>query len=127
MTDASSPGKKKRKFNKAWLHEHVNDPYVQEAQRRGYRSRAAFKLIELAERDKLLRPGMVGAALGPAPGSGSEVLRERLGPAARILAIDLLPMDPIAGVTFIQADFREDDGLKAVEAARARAPRAVLI
>jgi 23S rRNA (uridine2552-2'-O)-methyltransferase len=122
MTTPLNPAKKKRKFNKAWLHEHVNDPYVQEAQRRGYRSRAAFKLIELAERDKLLRPGMVVVDLGAAPGSWSQVLRERLGPAARILAIDLLPMDPIAGVTFIQADFREDDGLMAVEAALAGAP-----
>src|SRR4030095_2001363 len=111
MTDASSPGKKKRKFNKAWIHEHVNDPYVQEAQRRGYRSRAAFKLIELAGRDKLLRPGMVVVDLGASPGSWSQVLRERLGPGARILALDLLPMDPIAGVTFGQGDFREDGGL----------------
>src|SRR5260221_7271712 len=113
MTDSPNPAKKKRKFNKAWMHEHVNDPYVQEAQRRGYRSRAAFKLIELAERDKLLRPGMIVVDLGSAPGSWSQVLRERLGPGARILAVDLLPMDPIAGVTFIQADFLEDDGLKA--------------
>jgi 23S rRNA (uridine2552-2'-O)-methyltransferase len=115
MTDSPNPAKKKHRFNKAWLHDHVNDPYVQEAQRRGYRSRAAFKLIELAERDKLLRAGMTVVDLGAAPGSWSQVLRERLGPASRIVAIDLLPMDPLAGVTFVQTDFRADDGLKAVE------------
>src|SRR6185436_2381791 len=115
MTNPLPPAKKKRKLGKAWMHEHVNDPYVQEAQRRGYRSRAEFKLIELAERDKLLRPGMTVVDLGAAPGSWSQVLRERLGPTGRILAIDLLPMDPIGGVMCIQADFREDDGLMAVE------------
>ena len=117
MTNPLPPAKKKRKLVKAWMHEHVNDPYVQEAQRRGYRSRAAFKLIELAERDKLLRPGMTVVDLGAAPGSWSQVLRERLGPTGRILAIDLLPMDPIAGVMCIQADFREDGGLAMVEQA----------
>ena len=115
MTSPLNPSKKKHKFTKSWMNEHLNDPYVQEAQRRGYRSRAAFKLIEIAERDKLLRPGMTVVDLGAAPGSWSQVLRERLGPGSRILAIDLLPMDPVAGVTFIQADFRDDAGLAAVE------------
>jgi 23S rRNA (uridine2552-2'-O)-methyltransferase len=115
MANPLNPTKKKNRFGKAWMQEHVNDPYVQEAQRRGYRSRAAFKLIELAERDKLLRPGMTVVDLGAAPGSWSQVLRERLGPAARIVAIDVLPMDPVAGVTFVQADFRDDEGLQAVE------------
>src|SRR4030095_16979620 len=115
MTDASSPGKKKRKFNKTWMHEHVNDPYVQEAQRRGYRSRAAFKLLELDAKDRLLRPGMTVVDLGAAPGSWAQVLRERVGGAGRIVAVDLLPMDPVPGVTAIQADFREDEGLAAVE------------
>jgi 23S rRNA (uridine2552-2'-O)-methyltransferase len=112
-----SPSGKKNKFVKAWMHEHVNDPYVLEAKRRGYRSRAAFKLIELAERDKLLRPGMTVVDLGAAPGSWSQVLRERVGPAGKIVAIDLLPMDGIAGVTFIQGDFREDEGLARLKAA----------
>ncbi|MFO1415585.1 MAG: RlmE family RNA methyltransferase [Burkholderiales bacterium] len=112
-----NPSKKKHRFGKAWMHEHVHDHYVQEAQRRGYRSRAAFKLLDLDERDKLLRPGLVAVDLGAAPGSWSQVLRERLGPAGRIVAIDLLPMDPIAGVTSVQGDFREDEGLAAVEAA----------
>jgi 23S rRNA (uridine2552-2'-O)-methyltransferase len=108
---------KKNKFVKAWMAEHVNDPWVKEATRRGYRSRAAFKLIELAERDKLFRPGMRVADLGAAPGSWAQVLHERLGPDAAIVAIDLLPMIPVAGVTFVQADFREDDGLAALEKA----------
>lgn len=99
------------------MHDHVNDPYVKEAQRRGYRSRAAFKLIELAEKDRLFRPGIVAVDLGSAPGSWSQVLRERLGPSARIVAVDVLPMDPVAGVTFVQADFSTDEGLAAVEKA----------
>jgi 23S rRNA (uridine2552-2'-O)-methyltransferase len=110
-----NPDKKKHRFGKAWMHEHLNDPYVQEAQRRGYRSRAAFKLLDLDARDKLLRPGLVAVDLGAAPGSWTQVLRERLGPTGRIVAIDLLPMDPVAGVTVVQGDFREDDGLAAVE------------
>src|SRR5271156_2353824 len=95
------PAGKKHKFGKAWMHEHVSDHWVQEARRRGYRSRAAFKLIELAAKDRLLRPGMTVLDLGAAPGSWCQVLRERLGPAARIVAVDVLPMDPLAGVNFI--------------------------
>jgi 23S rRNA (uridine2552-2'-O)-methyltransferase len=109
-----NPAGKKHKFNKAWMHEHVSDHFVQEAQRLGYRSRAAFKLIELADKDKLLRPGMTVVDLGAAPGSWCQVLREKLGSSGRIVAIDLLPMDGIAGVDFIQGDFREDAGLSAL-------------
>jgi len=108
---------KKHKFVKAWMAEHVNDPWVKEAVRLGYRSRAAFKLLELAEKDKLFRPGIAAVDLGAAPGSWSQVLRERLGPRATIVAIDLLPVDPIPGVTFVEADFREDEGLAALESA----------
>ena len=108
---------KKHKFVKAWMAEHVNDPWVKEAVRLGYRSRAAFKLLELAEKDKLFGPGIAAADLGAAPGSWSQVLRERLGPRARIVAIDILPMEPIPGVNFVQADFRTDEGLAALEAA----------
>jgi len=97
--------------------EHVNDPWVKEATRLGYRSRAAFKLLELGEKDKLFRPGMRVAELGAAPGSWTQVLRQRLGPKAAIVAIDLLPMEPVAGVTFVQADFREDEGLAQLESA----------
>jgi len=122
MANPLNPAGKKHRFGKAWMHEHVNDPYVQEAQRRGYRSRAAFKLIELDARDKLLRPGMSVVDLGAAPGSWSQVLRERVGPGGRIVAIDVLPMDPVAGVDFVQADFREDEGLSAVEQAIGNAP-----
>jgi len=112
-----NPTGKKHRFGKAWMHEHVNDHYVQEAQRRGYRSRAAFKLLELDARDKLLRPGLTVVDLGAAPGSWSQVLREKVGGSGTLVAIDLLPMDPVAGVAFVQADFREDEGLAAVAAA----------
>src|SRR5262245_338910 len=108
---------KKNKFVKAWINEHVNDPWVKEAPRLGYRSRAAFKLIELSAKDKLIRPGMRIADLGAAPGSWTQVLREQAGRSASIVAIDLLPMAPIPGVDFIQADFREEEGLKGLESA----------
>ena len=108
---------KKHKFVKAWVQEHVNDHWVKEATRLGYRSRAAFKLLELAEKDRLLWPGMSVVDLGSAPGSWAQVLHEKLGAKARIVAIDLLPMDAIRGVAFIRGDFREPEGLAAVEAA----------
>ncbi len=112
-----NPAGKKHRFNKGWMNDHVHDHYVTEAQRLGYRSRAAFKLLELAEKDRLFRPGMTVVDLGAAPGSWCQVLREKLGPAARIVAIDLLPMDGLAGVTFLQADFREDEGIAQLTAA----------
>ena len=115
MAGPLNPGGKKHRFGKAWMQEHVHDHYVKEAQRRGYRSRAAFKLLELDAKDKLLRPGMTVVDLGAAPGSWTQVLRERVGPTGRIVAVDLLPMVPVAGVAFVQADFREDEGLAAVE------------
>ena len=110
---------RKHKFVKAWVQEHVTDHWVKEATRLGYRSRAAFKLLELAEKDKLLRPGLRVVDLGAAPGSWTQVLREKLGARAEIIAVDVLPMDPLRGVVFIQADFREDEGLAAVESALA--------
>jgi 23S rRNA (uridine2552-2'-O)-methyltransferase len=112
-----SPTGKKNRHDKAWMMQHVNDHWVHEAQRLGYRSRAAFKLSELADKDKLFRPGMAAVDLGSAPGSWSQLLHERLGRAARIVALDLAPMDPIAGVTFLQADFREPEGLDALAGA----------
>ena len=112
-----NPAGKKHRFRKAWMHEHVSDHWVQEAQRQGYRSRAAFKLIELATRDKLLRPGMTVVDLGAAPGSWCQVLRGRLGPLGRIVAVDLMPMEPIAGVFFVRGDFGDPATLEAVEAA----------
>ena len=105
---------KKHKFVKAWMNEHVNDHWVKEATRRGYRSRAAFKLMELAERDKLLRPGMSAVDLGSAPGSWSQVLREKLGRQGTIVALDLLEMEPLPGVRFVKGDFREDGVLAAL-------------
>lgn len=117
MTRPLNPSGKKHRFGKAWMHEHVSDPYVQEAKRRGYRSRAAFKLLELGAKDRLFRPGSRAVDLGCAPGSWSQVLAEKLGPQAAIVAIDVLPMDPVRGVTFVQADFATEEGLAAVERA----------
>ncbi|MCM5569782.1 RlmE family RNA methyltransferase [Burkholderiaceae bacterium FT117] len=116
---------KKRKVDRAWLAQHINDPYVKLAQKHQYRSRAAFKLIEILDQDKLLRRGMTVVDLGSAPGAWSQVLRERLArPAAdgggidgRIVALDLLPMEPIESVEFIQGDFRDDAVLARLEAA----------
>jgi 23S rRNA (uridine2552-2'-O)-methyltransferase len=110
----------KNKFNKAWLAQHLSDPYVKLAQQRGYRSRAAFKLIEIDEQDKLIRPGMTIVDLGAAPGAWSQVLRERLvGPGGvlrgRIVALDILPMEPVADVEFLQGDFRETEVLERLE------------
>lgn len=107
-------GKKKHRSNADWIRRHVTDPYVQEATRKGYRSRAAFKLVEIDGRDKLLRPGAIVVDLGAAPGSWAQVVRERLVGRngeirGRILALDLLPMEPIDGVEFIQGDFREEE------------------
>jgi len=110
----------KNKFSKDWIHQHINDPYVKLAQQKGYRARAAFKLIEILDTEKLMRRGDLVIDLGSAPGSWSQVARERLaGPGGivdgRIIALDLLPMEPVAGVEFIQGDFREDEVLKQLE------------
>lgn len=110
----------KKKFNKEWIQQHINDPYVKMAQQKGYRARAAFKLIEILDTEKLLRKGDVVVDLGAAPGSWSQVARERLvGPGGvmqgRVLALDILPMEPIAGVEFLQGDFREDEVLARLE------------
>jgi 23S rRNA (uridine2552-2'-O)-methyltransferase len=105
---------KKSHSSKQWLRRHVEDPYVQRSKREGYRSRAAYKLTELDERDKLLKPGMVVVDLGSAPGGWSQVLSKRLGRDALIIAIDLLEMEPITGVTFLRGDFSKPSGLTAV-------------
>jgi 23S rRNA (uridine2552-2'-O)-methyltransferase len=122
MTSPLNRSGKKHRFSKAWMHAHLTDPYVREATRLGYRSRAAFKLKELAERDALFRPGMTVVDLGAAPGSWSQVLREALGPTSRIVAIDLLPMDAVAGVQVVEADLDTDEGVAKVETALAGAP-----
>ena len=105
---------KKNKTNKAWITEHVNDVWVQRARAEGWRSRAAFKLTEIDDRDKLLRPGMTVVDLGSAPGSWSQVAARRVASGGRLIALDLLPMEPLHGVEFIQGDFREDAVLGAL-------------
>lgn len=99
---------KKRPSSKAWLKEHRDDPYVQQAQREGYRSRACYKLLELQEKDRLIRPGMAVLDLGSAPGGWSQVAIAEAGDRGTVVASDILPMDGLAGVTFIQGDFTED-------------------
>ncbi|ASK26350.1 23S rRNA (uridine(2552)-2'-O)-methyltransferase RlmE [Neisseria chenwenguii] len=103
------------KSSKAWLSEHVNDHYVHKAQKDGYRARAAYKLLEINEKDKLIKPGTVLADLGSAPGSWSQVAAKLVGENGRVFALDILPMDDIAGVSFIQGDFREESVLAEFE------------
>ena len=98
---------KKRGSSKAWLREHRDDYYVQRAQADGYRSRACYKLLELNEKDRFIRPGMTIVDLGSAPGGWSQVAAQRVGHKGRVIASDILPMDAIAGVDFIQGDFTE--------------------
>jgi 23S rRNA (uridine2552-2'-O)-methyltransferase len=109
--------KKRSASSKRWLHEHRSDTYVKQARHEGYRSRAVYKLEELDQRDHLLRPGISMVDLGAAPGGWSQYAQRRLGDKARIVALDVLPMDPLPGVTFIQGDFREAPVLEALEAA----------
>ncbi len=96
------------KSSNQWLQEHVSDPYVKQAQRDGYRSRASYKLIQLNERDKLIRPGMLLVDLGSAPGGWSQVAGRLVGQKGRVVATDILPMDPLQNVEFIQGDFTEE-------------------
>ncbi len=113
-----------KKVNKAWLNDHVNDPYVKLAQRDGYRARAAYKLKEIDEALRLLRPGQVVVDLGSAPGAWSQYLRRRFAPGGAavgaldgsIIALDVLPMEPIEGVIFMQGDFREEAVAQALTA-----------
>ena len=112
---------KRTRTSNAWLHEHVTDPYVQRAKAEGYRSRAAFKLMEINERDHLIRPGEVVVDLGATPGGWSQVAAQRMRGRGRVIALDLLEMEPLHGVEFIQGDFREDDVLHVLEEALAGA------
>jgi len=102
------------KSSSRWLHEHVNDPYVKQAQKDGYRSRSSYKLIELNERDRLIRPGMLIMDLGSAPGGWSQVAGRMVGAKGRVLATDILPMDGLPNVDFIQGDFREETVLNQI-------------
>jgi 23S rRNA (uridine2552-2'-O)-methyltransferase len=98
--------------NRSWIKQHVKDPYVQQSQRDGYRSRASYKLLEIIGKDNMIRPGMTVVDLGAAPGGWSQVAAELVGHKGRVHAVDLLPMDGIAGVDFILGDFTEDDILQ---------------
>ena len=100
------------KSSKRWLKEHFDDEYVLRAQKDGYRSRAIYKLIEIQEKDKILKPGMTVIDLGAAPGGWSEYAVKKLGKKGRMIALDILPMDPIPGVEIIEGDFREDEVLE---------------
>lgn len=118
---------KSKKVNKSWLNDHVRDPYVQLAQKEGYRARAAYKLKEIDEQLGLIQPGDLVVDLGSAPGAWSQYVRRKLSPAGAavgaldgtILALDILPMEPIEGVTFLQGDFREPEAAARLQAALA--------
>ena len=107
----------KSKSSKQWLAEHFDDHYVKLAQQRGLRSRSAFKLLELQEKYRLVRPGMTVVDLGAAPGGWCQVLQPLVGPQGRVIALDVLAMEPLQGVRFIQGDFTEDEPLHELEAA----------
>jgi 23S rRNA (uridine2552-2'-O)-methyltransferase len=131
---------KSKKINKAWINDHVNDPYVKQAQREGYRARAAYKLKEIDESLGLFKPGQLVVDLGSVPGAWSQYLRRRFAPksagtggaavgelAGTIIALDVLPMEPIEGVQFIQGDFREEAVLAQLQAAVAGRPVDVVV
>lgn len=106
---------KPSKTSKQWMREHVNDPFVQLAQKEGYRSRAAYKLLEIDTKDRLLKPGTVVVDLGATPGGWSQVAAAKVGRSGKVIALDLLPLDPLSGVDFIQGDFREEVVLNQLE------------
>lgn len=104
------------KNSRDWVQRHLNDPFVKKAQEEGYRSRAVYKLQEIDDRERFLKPGAVVVDLGSAPGGWSQLAIKKVGSKGKVVAIDLLPMDLISGVIFIQADFSEEAGLNAVVA-----------
>ena len=126
---------KNKQVNRAWINNHMNDPYVRQAQREGYRARAAYKLKEIDEELRLLRPGQVVVDLGAVPGAWSQYLRRRFAPQGAaagaldgtIIALDLLDFEPIEGVTFLQGDFREDSVLAALDTELAGRPVDVVL
>ncbi len=131
---------KSKKVNKAWLNDHINDPYVKQAQREGYRARAAYKLKEIDEALGLIKPGQVVVDLGAVPGAWSQYLRRKFAPKAAgvggaavgeldgtIIALDILPFEPIEGVQFIQGDLREDEVMAELVAALAGRPVDVVV
>jgi 23S rRNA (uridine2552-2'-O)-methyltransferase len=126
---------KNKNVNRAWLHNHINDPYVKMAQREGYRARAAYKLKEIDETLGLIRPGQVVVDLGAAPGAWSQYLRRRFAPdgaaagalAGTIIALDVLAFEPIEGVSFLQGDFRDEAVLEALLQSLAGRPVDVVV
>jgi 23S rRNA (uridine2552-2'-O)-methyltransferase len=131
---------KSKKVNKAWLNDHINDPYVKQAQREGYRARAAYKLKEIDEALGLIKPGQMVVDLGAVPGAWSQYLRRKFAPRSAgvggaavgeldgtIIALDILPFEPIEGVQFIQGDIREDEVMAALEASLAGRPVDVVV
>ncbi|MEI6026037.1 MAG: RlmE family RNA methyltransferase [Betaproteobacteria bacterium] len=126
---------KSKRLNKAWLHDHLTDPYVKMAQREGYRARAAYKLKEIDETHRLLRPGQVVVDLGASPGAWSQYVRRKFAPAGAasgelagtIIALDMLDFDPIDGVTFLQGDFREEAMMHELERELAGRPVDVVL
>jgi 23S rRNA (uridine2552-2'-O)-methyltransferase len=118
---------KRSKSSDRWLREHFADPFVKRAQAEGWRSRAVFKLEQIDRRERLLRPGMIVLDLGAAPGAWSQYARKRVGPSGRVLASDLLPLEPLPGVEFLQGDFREQGVLTALQAALGGSPIDVLL
>lgn len=99
---------KKAKSSKTWIKEHVNDFYVKQARKEGYRSRAAYKLVEISRRDHLLKPGMIVVDLGSSPGGWSQVALKMVGRHGKVFSLDILDMEPLPGITFIQGDFEEE-------------------
>lgn len=115
------------KSSNRWLEEHVNDPFVKQAQLDGYRSRASYKLLEINDKDKLIQPNMLVMDLGSAPGGWSQVAATLVGHKGRVVASDILPMDTIAGVEFVQGDFTEDSVFEAIMTTLDSAPVDVVI
>lgn len=135
MTPKSPSRKGNPKVNRAWLHDHLTDPYVKLAQKEGFRARAAYKLKEIDEAHGLIHPGQVIVDLGSAPGAWSQYLRRRLAPGGAapgaldgtVIALDLLPMEAIEGVSFIQGDFREEPVVRQLEVLLAGRPVDVVV
>lgn len=107
---------KRTKSSKAWMQQHVNDPFVQQAKQHGYRARSSYKLLEIDTKDKLLKPGMRVVDLGSAPGGWSQVAAQKIGTSGHVFALDILEMVGLPGVTFIQGDFTEDAVLAELKA-----------
>jgi 23S rRNA (uridine2552-2'-O)-methyltransferase len=118
---------KRSKSSRQWLDRHFNDEYVKRAQKAGYRSRAAFKLLEIQEKDRVIKPGMRVVDLGAAPGGWRQIACDLVGEKGQVIALDILPMDPIAGVDIIEGDFREDEALAQLRNLLANEPADLVI